>query len=219
MFVQVYHHFPNNLYFESYEILFHCHTYDNAQVKSLLLAYQYTNDGQYCLLGRMVDRIFQVVVELILQLFRQLPFKFSKNYRSPCENYQLLVILWLVIVKLVKKYALYIAFLQAWIATLGSIYFSEIKHLTPCVLCWYQRILMFPIAVILAVAIIRKDKNVAYYVLPLSILGALVGFYQYLLQMTPLARINPISCSTENPCSAIDAIYFGFITIPFLSMT
>ena len=122
-------------------------------------------------------------------------------------------------IKVIKKYALYIAFIQAWVATLGSLYFSEIKHLEPCVLCWYQRILMFPIAIILAVAIIRNDKNVAYYVLPLSILGAFVAFYQYLLQMTPLSGVNPISCSSLEPCSAIQVLYLGFITIPFLSMS
>ena len=72
---------------------------------------------------------------------------------------------------------------------------------------------------LLAVAIIRKDKNVAYYVLPLSILGALVAFYQYLLQMTPLSGVNPISCSSLEPCSAIQVLYLGFITIPFLSMS
>ena len=123
------------------------------------------------------------------------------------------------LISYIRNYALYIGFIQAWIAVLGSLYFSEIKHWTPCVLCWYQRIFMFPIAIILAVAIIRKDKNVAYYVLPLSILGALVGFYQYLLQMTALKQINLISCSSLEPCSAIQVIYIGFITIPFLSMS
>lgn len=121
------------------------------------------------------------------------------------------------IIKILKPYALYIAFLQAWIAMLGSFYFSEIRHLPPCLLCWYQRILMFPLTVLFAVAILRKDKNIAYYVLPLSILGMIVGFYQYLLQMTPLKDATPISCSNLGPCSAIQVIYFGFITIPFLS--
>lgn len=78
---------------------------------------------------------------------------------------------------------------------------------------------MFPLVAILGVAIVRRDKNVAYYVLPLTILGAAIGLYQYLLQMTPLKEINPVSCSETTPCSAIDAIYFGFITIPFLSIT
>ena len=77
---------------------------------------------------------------------------------------------------------------------------------------------MYPLAIILPVAIIRKDKNVAYYVLPLSFIGASIAFYQYLLQMTPLANINPVSCSAYQACSQIDKLYFGFITIPFLSL-
>ncbi len=121
------------------------------------------------------------------------------------------------IIKMLKPYALYIAFLQAWAAMLGSLYFSEIKQLPPCQLCWYQRILMYPMSVLFAVAILRRDRNVAYYALPLSVLGILISFYQYLLQMTPLKEATPISCSNLGQCSAIDLIFFGFITIPFLS--
>src|SRR3990170_6468181 len=119
----------------------------------------------------------------------------------------------------VKKYAMYLTFLQVWVAVLGSLYFSEIKGLTPCFLCWVQRIFMYPLIFIFTVAILRKDKNVAYYVLPLSITGALVGLYQYLLQMTPLSRVELATCSATAPCSAIQVMFFGFITIPFLSMT
>lgn len=119
----------------------------------------------------------------------------------------------------VKKYAMYLAFIQAWTAVLGSLYFSEIKGLTPCFLCWVQRIFMYPLIFILTVAIWRKDKNAAYYVLPLSFSGALVGLYQYLLQMTPLSKVEAATCSATAPCSAIQIMFFGFITIPFLSMT
>ena len=119
----------------------------------------------------------------------------------------------------VKKYAMYLAFLQAWAAVLGSLYFSEIKGLTPCFLCWVQRIFMYPLIFIFTVAILRRDKNVAYYVLPLSISGVLIGLYQYLLQMTPLSRVELTTCSVTAPCSAIDIMFFGFVTIPFLSMT
>ena len=121
--------------------------------------------------------------------------------------------------KLLTKYALYIAFTQAWVATLGSLFFSEILHFRPCVLCWYQRILMYPLAIILGIAIMRKDKNIAYYVLPLTLLGVTIATYHYLLQMTPLAEITPISCSAYGPCSEIQAMFLGFITIPFLSLT
>ena len=118
----------------------------------------------------------------------------------------------------IKKYALHIAFIQAWTATLGSLYFSEILKYPPCPLCWYQRIFMYPLIFILAVAIWRNDKNAAYYVLPLSITGALIAFYQYLLQMTPLSEVGVATCSSLTPCSAIQIMFFGFITIPFLSL-
>ena len=117
-----------------------------------------------------------------------------------------------------NKYALHLAFLQAWAATLGSLYFSEIKGLFPCQLCWYQRILMYPLAVIFAVAIYRKDKQIAYYALPLSAIGATVALYHYLIQWTALKEINPISCSVINDCSQKQVVYLGFITIPFFSL-
>lgn len=123
------------------------------------------------------------------------------------------------IVQTLKKYVIYIAFLQAWAAVLGSLYFSEIRHLPPCQLCWYQRIFMYPIALILGVAIIRRDKNVAYYVLPLSVLGAGFALYHYLLQMTHIFDTIPISCGAFGSCSQIQTIYLGFVTIPFLSLT
>ena len=115
------------------------------------------------------------------------------------------------------KYALYLAFSQAWVATLGSLYFSEVRKLEPCVLCWWQRIFMYPLILILAVGILRKDKNAPLYVLPLSIIGAIVAFYQYLLQFTPLAEVNPLVCTSSAPCEEIQIAYFGFITIPLLS--
>ena len=119
--------------------------------------------------------------------------------------------------KKLSKYALYIAFLQAWVATLGSLYFSEIKGLYPCQLCWYQRILMYPLAIIFAVAIARRDKNVIYYALPLSVIGAFIAIYHYLIQWTALDEINPISCSLINDCSQKQVVYLGFATIPFFS--
>ncbi|MBI3342270.1 disulfide bond formation protein B [Candidatus Curtissbacteria bacterium] len=130
-------------------------------------------------------------------------------------------------VRFIKNNALYIAFVQAWFATLGSLYFSEIRHWIPCILCWYQRILMYPLIIILGVAIWRKDKNVAYYVLPMTILGASIAFYHYMLQMTPLKEITPVQCKAYGPCSEVKALTFFngavtlpyFVTIPFLSFT
>lgn len=122
-----------------------------------------------------------------------------------------------MIIKLLKKYALYIAFLQAWASMMGSLYFSEILGYAPCTLCWYQRIVMYPLVIILFVAILRKDKNVAYYALPLSIIGAFIALYQYFLQFNILPNSVKTSCSIYESCSQIYLSLFGFITIPLLS--
>lgn len=125
----------------------------------------------------------------------------------------------------VVKNALYIAFGIAWMATLGSLYFSEIKHWTPCLLCWYQRILMYPLVILFGVAIWRKEKVVAYYVLPMTILGSVIAFYQYLLQMTPVRDLALTKCDAFGSCAEVKAITFGsfylphFVTIPLLSLT
>jgi len=74
----------------------------------------------------------------------------------------------------------------AWTATLGSLYLSEILKFVPCTLCWYQRILMYPLAIILLVGLLRRDKGVFLYALPFSIMGIGVSTYHYLLQKTDL---------------------------------
>ncbi len=118
--------------------------------------------------------------------------------------------------KIIKQYALYVGLIQALIATLSSLYASEIAKLPACNLCWYQRILMYPLILILYVGIARKDKNVPYYVLPMSILGMVIAIYNYLLQL----RIIPETiapCTNSVPCAEIHGIWLGFITIPLLS--
>lgn len=113
-----------------------------------------------------------------------------------------------------NRLILYVAWLQAIIATSGSLFFSEVLHWAPCVLCWYQRILMYPLAAILAVGILRKDKGIYYYVLPLSITGWLVAFYHNLLQW----GIITVPCTVGVSCVTRYAGWFGFITIPLLSL-
>ncbi len=117
-----------------------------------------------------------------------------------------------------KQKILYIAWAQALVATAGSLYFSEIAHFTPCVLCWYQRICMYPLVVILAVGILEKNKHIYKYVLPLSITGLTLALYHNLLYY----RILPEStapCGFGVPCTAKFFAWFGFVTIPLLSLT
>ena len=120
--------------------------------------------------------------------------------------------------KLQKEYLLYAAFLIALISTLGSLFFSEVMKWTPCVLCWYQRIAMYPLVPILGIGIFVKDKNIYQYVLPLSIAGLVIGIYHNLLYYHLIPEsiqpcIQGISCTTK----FIE--WLGFITIPFLSLT
>lgn len=111
---------------------------------------------------------------------------------------------------------LYLAWFQALIATLGSLYASEIAGLPPCSLCWYQRIFMYPLVLILAVGILKKDKNLPYFCLPLSVLGAVTALYQYLLQMKVISTsVTP--CAFGVSCTQIDWVAFNFITLPLLS--
>lgn len=116
-----------------------------------------------------------------------------------------------------KKYVLYMAFGQSLIAMLGSLYFSEIAKYPPCVLCWYQRIAMYPLVAIFAVGILKKDKNVDLYAWPLVIVGWLISVYHNLLYYNILPEaaapcIQGVSCTTK----FIE--WFGFVTIPFLSL-
>jgi disulfide bond formation protein DsbB len=117
-----------------------------------------------------------------------------------------------------KKYILYLAFVQAWVATLGSLFFSEVMHWTPCVLCWYQRICMYPLALILGVGIVRKDKNVFTYVLPLSIIGWVIALYHNLLYYNIIPH-SLAPCTAGVSCTTKYFAWFGFITIPLLSFT
>lgn len=113
--------------------------------------------------------------------------------------------------------SLYIALLAAWIAMLGSLYFSEVAHYVPCTLCWYQRILMYPLALILAVGLLRRDENTPFLVLPFSVLGIGVSTYHVLLEKTDWFS-SAATCQVGVPCTVIWINWFGFLTIPFLAL-
>lgn len=111
----------------------------------------------------------------------------------------------------------YLALLAAWIATCGSLFFSEVLGWLPCVLCWYQRILMYPLALILAIGLLRRDGRLHLYVLPFSALGACISLYHYLLVKTDW--LPPPPCVAGIPCTVEYLNWFGFINIPFLALT
>ncbi|WP_430787466.1 disulfide oxidoreductase [Virgibacillus flavescens] len=116
-----------------------------------------------------------------------------------------------------KQLFLYFAWLVALIATFGSLYFSEIKDFIPCELCWYQRIAMYPLTLLLGIATFRSDLSVKKYVLPISVIGAAISLFHYLEQKVPgFAEIKP--CVNGVPCTMEYINWLGFITIPFLAL-
>lgn len=113
--------------------------------------------------------------------------------------------------------ALYIALLAAWIAMLGSLYFSEVKGFIPCDLCWYQRILMYPLTGVLAAGLTLRDRHLPKIVLPLSTLGMFIALYHYLLEKTDIFDSVQV-CRNGVSCTTMWINWFGFVTIPFLSL-
>ena len=111
---------------------------------------------------------------------------------------------------------LWVAALVAVVATGGSLYFSEIAHFEPCRLCWFQRIAMYPLAVVLPIAAWRQDAAVIRYALPLALIGAPISVYHYLVEWFP--ALEGGACDPRNPCSLVWFREFGFITLPFMAL-
>ena len=118
--------------------------------------------------------------------------------------------------KFIEKNLLYIIFAQSFVALFGSLFFSEVANFTPCVLCWYQRIFMYPICILTAVGIIRKDKEVGYYVLSLSLTGLFISIFHNLLYWGIISEAAA-PCVSGVSCTTRDLNLLGFISIPLLS--
>ena len=112
---------------------------------------------------------------------------------------------------------IFICWIVASVSTLGSLFFSEIMELAPCALCWYQRVFMFPLVIILLLGLFPFDKSIIKYALPLAIAGWGFAFYHYLLYSGFIPEsIQP--CSQGVSCSETYLDLFGFLTIPMLSL-
>ena len=116
-----------------------------------------------------------------------------------------------------RLYGLYAAWLVAIVATAGSLYFSEVRLFVPCSLCWYQRIMIYPLVILFGIASYRGDRGVVRYTLPLSILGGTVSLFHDLEQKVP-GFSAPTLCRTGIPCTTDYINWLGFITIPFLAL-
>jgi len=111
----------------------------------------------------------------------------------------------------------WLAFLVAATCTLGSLYFSEIAEFTPCRLCWFQRIAMYPLSVILLVGAIRKDAAVRWYAGPLAAIGAGVSAYHTLIEWRP--ALDTGACEATGPsCTYVWFREFGFLSLATMAL-
>ncbi|MCC7184622.1 MAG: disulfide bond formation protein B [Acidobacteria bacterium] len=112
----------------------------------------------------------------------------------------------------------FVIWLVSLLATLGSLFFSEVMGLPPCVLCWYQRIAMYPVVVITSVGLLARDRRVASYLWPLVLAGLAVAVYHNLLYYHLIPEsITP--CAKGVSCTDRQIEWLGFITIPLLSLS
>jgi disulfide bond formation protein DsbB len=112
--------------------------------------------------------------------------------------------------------ALWLAWLVALVTTLGSLYFSEVADFIPCKLCWYQRIAMYPLVVLLLVAALRRDRMVWVYVVPQAAIGALIATYHSQLQAFPDQSSS--FCTLAAPCTERYVWEFGFVSLPLMAL-
>jgi disulfide bond formation protein DsbB len=120
------------------------------------------------------------------------------------------------IARAMRPTGLWLAFVVALTAVSGSLYFSEVAHFVPCALCWYQRIAMYPLVIILGIAAVRDDPGVVRYAAPLAAIGSLVSVWHIGVQRLP--SLPSGSCSLDAPCTTIYVQVVGFVTIPTMAL-
>jgi len=113
--------------------------------------------------------------------------------------------------------ALALAAVVALVCTLGSLYLSEVANFPPCRLCWFQRIAMYPLVVVLGVAAVRRDYGARLAGAILAGIGACISIWHLLIERYP--SLESGSCDPNNPCSIKWIEEFGYLTIPGMALS
>jgi disulfide bond formation protein DsbB len=121
--------------------------------------------------------------------------------------------------KAVWGYELWLGFLVAGLATGGSLFFSEIAHYAPCELCWYERICMYPLAIVLLLLALANDYRAARYLLPLPVVGAWLAAYHVLIERGVVSQTKDCVLSAPGGCATRWVDELGYVTIPVLTLT
>lgn len=123
------------------------------------------------------------------------------------------------IITFIRQNALPLATALSGIAVAGTLYMQYADMLNPCMMCWWQRVFMYPVFVIGAIALAKRTpfRDIADFVLALSIVGFLIALYQHLLQVLPSGALIP--CDASGDCAIRTVFDFGFVTIPWMAVT
>ena len=121
--------------------------------------------------------------------------------------------------RLIWGYELWFAFVVSATATAGSLFFSEVANFVPCELCWYQRIFMYPLAIVTLLAALANDHRVARYLLPLPLIGAGISVYHLLVENGVVHEAQSCRISAPGGCAIKWINEFGYVTIPTLALT
>ncbi len=116
-----------------------------------------------------------------------------------------------------RRASLWLALLVAASCTAGSLWLSEVADFTPCPLCWYQRICMYPLVVLLGIAAVRRDLGIRTYVMALAGIGAVIAVYHSWIQAFPPEGGSSF-CTLDAPCTERYVWELGFVSIPFMAL-
>jgi disulfide bond formation protein DsbB len=125
---------------------------------------------------------------------------------------------WRAVAAFLGPQALLCAWVVALVTTAGSLWYSEHFHFLPCELCWYQRIVMYPLVVVLGVGWFRRDKAVWMTALPFVVVGVPLSLYHWLVERVP-SFAEGTSCSIDAPCSSPYFEKLGFVTLAWMCMS
>ena len=117
-----------------------------------------------------------------------------------------------------SRAALALAWSIALVTMVGSLYYSRIEHYVPCELCWYQRICIYPFAVILGIAAWRRDAGIRVYAIPVLAIGAVIAAYHTWIQAYPPVDGTSF-CTADAPCTLRYVWEFGFVSLPFMALS
>ena len=123
------------------------------------------------------------------------------------------------LIRFLQTYGLFIIFILSVTSIAGTLILQYADALAPCLLCWWQRVFMYPIGFISGIALFRGKKlsDIAEYVFALSFVGALIALYQHLLQVLPSGSLIP--CDASGDCAVRTVFEFGFVTLPWMAFT